>query len=202
MLAEPPEWCPNVAEVRDMAIAATLSMSLEAYRAAVAEGQTLCQIAETQGLNLDEAWVAAEGTREAIILQAVTDEVIIQAEADWLTEALTDPPEVCSGVTQVLGMAVAATLGVSLEDYRAAVADGLTLCQIAEAQGLDPAEVWAAKEGTRRAILQQAVKDELVTRSQADALSVPLTDHDLLDWCSGDDRLGYTEFLPLVLKNR
>ena len=200
-----------VAEIQDTAIAATLGISLEDYRDAVAEGQTPCQIAEAQGLNLVEAWAAGESTRETIIQQAVVDELITQAEADQLTQMLADPPEWCPIVAEVRDTAIAATLGMSLEDYRDAVAAEQTLCQIAEAQGLNLAEAWAAGESTRETIIQQAIENELITHVEAGWLREKLADPpescpnvaEVLDTVPGciTVKEGERVYLPSVLRS-
>jgi predicted transcriptional regulator len=97
---------------------------------------------------------------------------------------------------------VAGTLGMSVEEIKAANADGLTLCRVGEAQGMDLAQVWAATQSTRQTILQQAVDDGSVTQAQADWIGERLADLDPLELCPEDDRLGHTIYLPLVLRNR
>jgi polyhydroxyalkanoate synthesis regulator phasin len=82
-----------------------------------------------------------------------------------------------------LGEAFAAALDMDVEDLRAAIADGQTPCEIVEAQGRDPAEVWEATESARQDLLQQAVDDALMTQEQADRIGEHLANFNPGDWC-------------------
>lgn len=64
--------------------------------------------------------------------------------------------------------AIAEALGLSVEDFEAAIAEGQTLYQIAEAQGVDLADVQAAMQTVRAEIIDQAVADGLLTQEQAE----------------------------------
>ena len=82
-----------------------------------------------------------------------------------------------------LGNAFADALGMSVEELEAAIAEGQTACEIIEAQGLDPAEVWEATEDARQELLRQAVEDELLTQGQADWISQRMGEHNPGDLC-------------------
>ncbi|RME40575.1 MAG: hypothetical protein D6796_17045, partial [Caldilineae bacterium] len=64
--------------------------------------------------------------------------------------------------------AIAEALGLSVEEFDAARAEGQTLWQIAEAQGVDMADVRAAMDEVRAQAIQQAVDEGLITQEQAD----------------------------------
>ena len=67
--------------------------------------------------------------------------------------------------------AIAGALGLSEEEFDAARAQGQTLWQIAEAQGVDVADVWAAMDEVRAQAIQEAVDEGLITQEQADWMS-------------------------------
>ena len=64
--------------------------------------------------------------------------------------------------------AMAGALDLSVEEFEAAIAEGQTLPQIAEAQGVDMADVRSAMVATGQELLDQAVADGLLTQEQAD----------------------------------
>lgn len=70
------------------AIAEALGLSVEEFDSALAEGQTMREIAEAQGIDPEDVWEAMREPREAIIAQAVEDGVITQEEADWMLERI------------------------------------------------------------------------------------------------------------------
>lgn len=74
------------------AVADVLDMSTDDVSAALAEGQTLQELADEAGVDIEEirdalSAVRAENIRERIT-QAVEDETITQEHADWLLEGL------------------------------------------------------------------------------------------------------------------
>ena len=78
--------------------AVTLGVSVEEIEAANAEGLTLCQIAESRDLDLDEAWETTKISRQTILQQALDDGSVTQVQAEWISERLTgfDPLETCA----------------------------------------------------------------------------------------------------------
>ncbi|MFQ5576005.1 MAG: hypothetical protein ACE5G8_03350 [Anaerolineae bacterium] len=69
---------------------------------------------------------------------------------------------------EAMHTAIAEALGLTVEEFDAARADGQTLWQIAEAQGVDLNDVWSAMNEVRQEAIQQAVDDGLITQEQAD----------------------------------
>lgn len=65
-------------------------------------------------------------------------------------------------------VAIASALGMSIEEFETAVANGETAYTLADARGIDFAVIWAAMEEVHAAALQQAVNDGLVSQDQAD----------------------------------
>jgi len=69
-------------------------------------------------------------------------------------------------------------LGMSAEDLHAALADGQTLPEIAEAQGVDWADVEATLLSAAEEKLAQAVEDGKLTQEQADTMLEKLQERD------------------------
>ncbi|HEY86092.1 MAG TPA: hypothetical protein G4N96_13380 [Chloroflexi bacterium] len=75
------------------------------------------------------------------------------------------------------GEVLAEALGMSVEDFQAALADGQTPQEIAQAQGIDWADVEAALQADAEERLQQAVEDGKLTQEQADAILERMAEH-------------------------
>jgi hypothetical protein len=205
-------------------LADALGMTTVELKAAIAEGQSPCQIVEAQGMDAAEVWDATESARQDLLQQAVEDELLTQRQADWISGRMANlnPGDWCDGdgppgffggkrghgpdglsghgrsgpmganfeevqaYREAIGGAFAEALGMSVKELEAAIAEGQTACEIIEAQGLDPAEVWETTADARQDLLQQAVADELLTQGQADWISQRMADHDASDLCSDD----------------
>lgn len=63
--------------------------------------------------------------------------------------------------------AIAQALGLTVEEFEAAIAAGKKLPQIAAEQGVAVEDVWAAARAAREAAIQQAVADGVITQEQA-----------------------------------
>jgi uncharacterized membrane protein len=81
------------------AFAEALGISVEELEAAVAEGQTPCEIVEAQGLDATEVWDATASARQELLQRAVEDGLLTQRQADWISERMADhnPGEWCDG---------------------------------------------------------------------------------------------------------
>jgi hypothetical protein len=66
--------------------------------------------------------------------------------------------------------ALAKALGLSVDDFNAALAAGQTPWQIAQEQGIDAAKLQSAMTEAHAAALKQAVKDGVLTQAQADLM--------------------------------
>lgn len=64
--------------------------------------------------------------------------------------------------------AIAEALGMSLDEFEAAVAEGKTPAILAQELGIDFAEVQAAMDSLHETAFEQAVADGLITQEQAD----------------------------------
>lgn len=67
-------------------LADALGMSVSNFEAARDDGQTLYQIAQDQGVDMDAIAQAMADGRQAMIDQALADGVITQSQAEWLSQ--------------------------------------------------------------------------------------------------------------------
>ena len=93
--------------VHDAALADTLGLTVEQFQAERDAGKTLAQIAEEQGVSLDDVQAAMQTAREAEIQQMVADGTITQAQADAMlanTPGIGGPGDgLCDGVPDPRG---------------------------------------------------------------------------------------------------
>ncbi len=75
------------------------------------------------------------------------------------------------------GEVLAEALGMSVEDFQTALAEGQTPQEIAQAQGVDWSDVEAAMQAEAEEHLQQAVDDGKLTQEQADAILERMAEH-------------------------
>jgi len=82
---------------------------------------------------------------------------------------------------------LAEALGMSEEDLTAALAEGKTVTELAEAQGIELADVVAVLIAPRVERLDQAVEDGTMTREQADWMIEEMEEHmlQMLEWGMG-----------------
>jgi len=87
----------------------------------------------------------------------------------------------------------AVSLGMNVEEIEAAIADGLTLCEIAESRDIDLDMVWESTKNNRAALLQQFLNNGSVTQTQAEWISGRLSGFEPRDACGGKPT-----YLPLI----
>jgi uncharacterized membrane protein len=209
-----PEEGKAYGEQMHQALADALGMTVDELKAAMADGQTPCDIIEAKGLDATEVWQAVESARQDMLQQAVDDGLLTQQQADRISERMADfdanewyaegggpgffgrmqgPPffgpqgpgsEEAQAHQEQMHQALADALGMTVDELKAAMADGQTPCDIIEAKGLDATEVQEALESARQDMLQQLVEDGLLTQQQADRISERMADHNPGLWCS------------------
>ena len=74
------------------AIAQKLDMSYDELTAALQNGQTLAQIAESKGVSLDELQQVATDARTAALKELLDAGTITQEQYDWMVEHMDDMP--------------------------------------------------------------------------------------------------------------
>ncbi len=75
-----------------------------------------------------------------------------------------------AGYRDQMHAAIAKALGMSVDDFNAALASGKTAWQIAQEKGFSAEQFRAAMLQARSEVLAQAVKDGTLTQAQADAM--------------------------------
>ena len=163
-------------------VAEALGMTGDEVREAVSGGQTIAELAEAQGVPLQDvadALVAAETER---LQQAVEDGRLTQEEADEklarmeenILERLESGERGPGGPGGHGGQrgehldVVAETLGMTADEVREAVSGGQTIAELAEAQGVALQDVADALVAAKAEHLQQAVEDGRLTQEEAD----------------------------------
>jgi uncharacterized protein (DUF433 family) len=162
-------------------LAEALGLAVEELQEALSDGQTVAEIAEAQGVDLDDvvdALVAA--AREQ------ADERIAQLE-ESLPEALESGS---FGLGRRMGRGgfrgpgggahaevLAETLGLTVEELVEAVSGGQSIAEVAEAQGVDLDTIVDALVAAQSERLQQAVEDGRITQEQADEHIAQMEEH-------------------------
>jgi predicted DNA-binding protein (UPF0251 family) len=77
-------WMAQYRDEMHAAIAKALGLSVEEFDAARASGQTVWQIAETQGVSVETLQAAMQTARANVLAQAVADGTLTQAQADTM----------------------------------------------------------------------------------------------------------------------
>jgi uncharacterized protein (DUF433 family) len=180
-------------------VAEVLGMTVDEVREAVAGGQTIAELAEAQGVPLQDvadALVAAEAER---LQQAVEDGRLTQEEADEriarIEENILERLE--SGERGGPGgprgsrgshlEVVAEVLGMTTDEVREAVAGGQTIAELAEAQGVPLQDVADALVAAKTERLQQAVEDGRLTQEEADE-RIARMEEDILERLESGER--------------
>jgi hypothetical protein len=70
---------------------------------------------------------------------------------------------------ETMHAAIADALGITVDEFEAAIAEGTRLSELAAELGIDLVDVQEAMQAVHEAALQQAVEDGLITQEQADA---------------------------------
>ena len=170
-------------EVMKEAVANALGLTVEEVEAARADGVTLPELAEEQGVEMEDVRAAAEVAKAAMVQEAVEEGLITEAQA----ERIVNHPgpggrrgfgkhgpccrylrEVLDG--EVIKEAVADALGLTVEEVEAARADGVTIAELAEEQDVEMEDVRAAAEAAKAEMVQEAVDEGLITEAQAERI--------------------------------
>ncbi|MBN1813153.1 MAG: hypothetical protein JXA14_15060 [Anaerolineae bacterium] len=173
-------------------VAEALEMTVDKLREALADGQTIAELAEAKGVALQDiadALVAAHAERlqQAVengrLTQEEADERIAEMEANIL-EHLESGEFVGPGGPGGPGMpggprgghfgggapfdVLAEALGMTVEELRDALADGQTIAELAEAKGVALQDIADALVTAHAERLQQAVENGRLTQEEAD----------------------------------
>lgn len=155
-------------------VAAILGLTVEELDAALANGQTVQQIAEALGIDLQ---AAMQARKIADIQAKVAAGELTQEEADAIIARIQsgEGPRGPRGLRGGPGAeAMAQALGMTGEELRAALESGQTLEEIAAARGVDleavKAQLQAQRLAEAQARLAEAVANGEMTQEQADQI--------------------------------
>jgi uncharacterized protein YidB (DUF937 family) len=174
-------------------LAEIMGISTGELREALADGQTLAEVAAANGMRREELIEALLAEAEELLALATEggflDEEQIEFIRDWMTDGvglLVNHPLPFSEEWWELGFhnwhalldaedfdlpeRLAELLGVTLEELVEAVLDGASLAEIAEANGVDPHTVIDFLIAEAEAELDEAVSAEYLTEEQAQVL--------------------------------
>jgi formaldehyde-activating enzyme involved in methanogenesis len=121
-------------------------------------------LANALNISVDELQAAREKANQAAIAQAVEEGIITQEQADEM--------QAQRNLQSYLNRdaLLAKALGMTLDDLKAAYANGETLSTLMSQQGLDAATVRQNLQTAYKDALAQAVTDGVITQAQADEL--------------------------------
>jgi len=121
-------------------------------------------LAEALGIEVEELEAAQQAANESAIQQLL--------DQGQLTEEQAELARAANRLKSYLDREafVAEALGISAADLKAAIAEGQTLSDLLEAQGLDSATYRESLAAAEQAAIAQAVEDGVITQEQADQL--------------------------------
>ncbi len=121
-------------------------------------------LADELGVSVEELQAARERAQATALEQAVEQGFITQEQADLMQakSALREYIDKHSLLAEALGM--------SVEELEAAIADGTTMPELLEEQGLDAATLRENMSAAHEAAVQQAVDDGVISQELADQL--------------------------------
>jgi sulfur carrier protein ThiS len=121
-------------------------------------------LAEALGIEVEELEAAQQAANEAAIQQLLDQGQLSEEQADLASAA-----NVLKSYLDREAF-VAEALGISVADLKAAVAEGQTLSDLLDEQGLDSANYRENLAAAEQAAIAQAVEDGVITQEQADQL--------------------------------
>lgn len=124
-------------------------------------------LANALGITVDELQAAREQANQAAIAQAVEEGIITQEQADEMVARRNLQSYLDRDAL------LAKALEMSVDDLKAAYADGETLSSLMSQRGLDAARVRERLQTAYEGALAQAVADGVITQEQADEMNGP-----------------------------
>ncbi|MCP4540915.1 MAG: hypothetical protein GY832_27585 [Chloroflexi bacterium] len=177
------------------ALAEALDLTVEEVQTAL--GESIVELAEAQGMSLDDLVDALTAPMLERIQQAVDDGRITQEQADeriaqieeHMLKALESGSLFGSGPGQGRGgpgggrrggpqpEVLAEALGLTVEELHEALSDGQTVAELAEAQGVAMEDLVDALMAPMLERIQQAVDEGRITQEQADEQIIQMEEH-------------------------
>ncbi len=143
--------------IQPAAIAEALGVSVEELEDARMEGKTIFELAEELGVDLDDIRATMQATLEKAVQQAVEKGLISEDQAEKMFSHMAQwalrsrrgeglPAECdCNGDHS----AIADALGITVDEFEAARAEGKTLVDLAEELGFDIDQVFSSRPADR-----------------------------------------------------
>jgi len=189
-------------------------MTVEEVHEALAEGQTIAELAKAQGIALEDIVAARRASMIERIQQAVDEGHITQEQADERIEQMEE--HLLEGLESGTGFGMgghgsrgrlgaggaqpallAKTLGMTVEEVHEALAEGQTVAELAKAQDIAWEDIVAALRASMSERIQQAMDEGRITQEQADERIEQMEEHLLEGLESGTGfgmRMGRGDF--------
>jgi hypothetical protein len=162
------------------AAADALGMTVDEVEAAIADGTTMWELADAQGVDISDVWAAMDAARAEELDKLAEAGVLTEAQANLMLGAMQHRrahglqlgvQAALSPYHDAIHEATAGALGMTVEEFDAAIASGQTLVEIAADQGVDVETVLDARNTAVEAQLDQLVADGYLTEAQAERIS-------------------------------
>jgi hypothetical protein len=172
-------------EAHQEALAAALGISVGDLQAAIENSTSFDELLSNLGVTQEQYDAARQTARETVIQQMVEDGTITQEQADQMLEGGFGPRD-GMGFPGPLGddfdgmrgfggpgahqEALAAALGISVDDLQAAIENSSSFDELLSNLGMTQEEFAAAMQTAREAAIQQMVDEGKITQEQADQM--------------------------------
>lgn len=163
------------------AAAEALGISEDDLRAALEDGQTIAEVAEAQGVDVQEVIDAMVAAANENIDEAVAElrDELPDRITDLVNEGFPEGRGPGGGHRIGFGFfatldAAAETIGITEDDLRDALRDGETIAEVAEAQGVEPQTVIDALVADATTRIDDAIADGELDADQAAELKEDL----------------------------
>lgn len=121
-------------------------------------------LADALGISVEELDAARETAHEAAVEQALEEGLLTEEQVELMNaqralKEYIDPAALTAGVP-----------GISVDDLEAAIADGTTMSELLDQQGLTAAEFREAMQAAHEAAVEDAVEAGVITAEQAEQI--------------------------------
>ena len=161
-------------------IAQALQMGITDLQTALKQGRTIAQLALEKGVNLNSLVTTLTARLSSRLQQAVSNGKLTQGQADqklntlqsdlnnWFTTGTMPAGIKMLGALRQADKTIADALGMTVNDFNAALKSGKTVAQLAQEKGVSLDTLVNAVTAKRTQQLQKAVQDVKLTQEQAD----------------------------------
>ena len=180
------------------AAAEAIGISEDDLLAALQEGQSIAQVAEANGVDVQavvDAMVAAATERLEAAIDELPDHMAEVVEREGLPDRGPGGPgrgHFGAGLD-----AAAEAIGIESEELRSALRDGSTIAEVAEANGVEAQAVIDALVADAEGAIDEAVSDGRLTEDRAAEIKANLPDR-IAAMVDGEGRFGLHDGPPPV----